>query len=155
MVKVVFVCLGNICRSPMAEFILKNIVKSRGLEENFLIESRGTSDEECGNDMDSRAKAYLDEKKVPYEKREASRLQKEDYDKYDFIITMDDKNMYYMSQILEKDRDDKKLFKLLDFSNYPRNIKDPYYTKNFEEAYNDILEGCLCFMKYLKDNNII
>ena len=94
MVKVVFVCLGNICRSPMAEFILKNIVKSRGLEENFLIESRGTSDEENGNDMDPRARAYLDEKKVPYEPRKASRLQKEDYDKYDFLITMDDKNMY-------------------------------------------------------------
>ena len=154
MTKVLFVCLGNICRSPMAEYILKDMVKKKGIENRFYISSAATSYEEIGNDMHYGAKDKLDEMGIPYTKHKARRIEKQDYEKYDYLIGMDEWNRRNMMRIVKKDPQ-KKLFLLLDFSDSPRDIADPWYTGNFEVTYRDIVEGCEAFLKYLKTNGTI
>ncbi len=152
MIKVMFVCLGNICRSPMAEFILKDMVKKQNLENKFIINSSATSYEEIGNDMYRCAKEILDEKNIKYDKRKAVRLMPEDYNNYDFIIGMENSNVENIKRITgRKD----KIYKLLDFTNIPKDIIDPWYSRNFEMTYNEITEGCKGFLQYLKDKKLI
>ena len=104
MLKICFVCLGNICRSPMAEFIMKNKIKD---DNNYLVTSRATSYEEQGNDMYTPAKKKLDEKHIPYTKHIATRLEKEDYDKYDYFYCMEDNNISNCLRIFGSDPDNK------------------------------------------------
>lgn len=132
--RICFVCLGNICRSPMAEFIMKDKVKKLGLEKNFHIESRATSYEEEGNDMYPPAKRMLDSMNIPYTRHYAKRLELEDYNKFDLFVCMEDANIRNVSYIFEDT--DKKVIKLLD-----RNISDPWYTGNFISTYNDLVDG--------------
>ena len=134
MIRICFVCLGNICRSPMAEFIMKDKVKKLGIEKNFHIESRATSYEEDGNDMYPPAKRMLDSMNIPYTRHYAKRLELDDYNKFDLFVCMEDSNIRNISYIFD-DRD-KKVIKLLD-----RNISDPWYTGNFISTYNDLVEG--------------
>ena len=148
MIKVCFVCLGNICRSPMAEFIMKNECKKNNID-NIVIESKATSYEEMGNDMYYLAKEILDKYNVPYTKREASRLIKSDYDRFDLIIGMEDSNIYNIMKIIENDEHNK-VFKLLDFIGEDSNISDPWYTRDFEKAYKDIYKGVLGLIEYIK-----
>ena len=148
MIKVLFVCLGNICRSPMAEFIFKDIINKKGLSKNFLIKSAATSYEEIGNDIYYGARDKLIQKGIPFSKRKASRITAEDYENYDFIIGMEESNIRNIKRIVGEDIDNK-ISKLLGFSDNPRDIADPWYTGNFEIAYNDILEGCNAFLDYL------
>ena len=154
MIKVLFVCLGNICRSPMAEFIFKDMVNKKGLSKEFIIKSVATSYEEIGNDMHYGAKDKLIQKNIPFTKRKATRITPEDYKKYDFIIGMEESNIKNIKRIVGEDVDNK-ISKLLDYSNKSRDIADPWYTGNFEVTYNDIVEGCNGFIKYLEDNEII
>lgn len=141
MLKIMFVCLGNICRSPMAEFVLKEFVRQKNLEDEFYITSSATSYEEVGNDVHYGTKKKLKEVGIPIEHRKATRLQASDYDKYDYILGMEKSNIRNIIRIVGEDKD-KKVFRLLDFTNNPRDIDDPWYTGNFDKTYDDICEGC-------------
>lgn len=132
MIKICFVCHGNICRSPMAEFIFKHKIKKLNLENKYSVTSRATSYEEEGNDMHYGTKDILDKNNITYNKHTAKRLEKEDYDKYDYFICMDESNIKNTINIFIKDEKNK-VIKLLD-----RDIRDPWYTDNFLETYKDI-----------------
>lgn len=149
MIRICFVCLGNICRSPMAEFIMKDLVKKEGLEKEFLIESRATSDEEIGNDMHPGTKSVLDKNNIPYERHYATRLLKSDYDKYDYFIGMDDYNILSIKRLFGTD---KKVYKLLDFTKKNKEIDDPWYTHNFNVTYDDVDKGCKALFNFVKNN---
>ena len=150
MIKVLFVCLGNICRSPMAEFIFKDMVKKAGIEEKFYIDSAATSTEEIGNTMHYGTKNKLKQMNISYENHIARRITKQDYEKFDYIIGMEERNIINIKRIVGEDKE-KKIYRLLDFSNNPRDIADPWYTGNFDKTYDDITEGLEGFMKYLKE----
>ncbi len=149
MTKVLFVCLGNICRSPMAELMFKDMIKKKGLETHFFIESAGTSNEEQGNPVYPPAVKKLKEFGISASGKYARQLTKSDYDKYDYILAMENSNIINIKRILGNDTN-KKIFRLLDFSDNPRDIADPWYTGNFDITYNDIKEGLEAFSRYLK-----
>ena len=141
MIKICFVCLGNICRSPMAEFIMKEKIKRNNLEEKFYIESKGTSYEEEGNDIYPNVKRILYEKNISYTKRSATTLVKSDYEKYDYFIGMDSNNICNMKYLFNNDPENK-VYRLLDFTKLKKDVEDPWYTRNFEKVYEEINLGC-------------
>lgn len=141
MIKILFVCLGNICRSPMAEFVMKDLVNKMGVKDKFYIESAATSYEEIGNEMHYGTIDKLKQKGIPFTNHKARRINKDDYKKFDYIIGMEDTNIKNIIKIIGEDKEHK-IIRLLDFSNNPRDIADPWYTGDFEITYNDILEGC-------------
>ena len=150
MLKLLFVCHGNICRSPMAEFVMKDIVRKNGLSDEIYVESCATSTEEIGNDIHYGTKRKLTEMGVPFEKRGARQITKKDYENFDYIILMDSYNMRNLKRIIPDDTKNK-VFKLLDFSERKgEDIADPWYTGNFDETYNDVLEGCNGLLLKLK-----
>ena len=150
MQKILFVCLGNICRSPMAEYVFKDIVAKNGQEKNFYVSSAATSTEEIGNDMHYGTKEKLLEHNIPFQKHKAKQLKKEDYNKYDYLIGMDGANIRNMFRIFGGDPE-RKIHKLLFFAGSDRDIADPWYTGNFADTYMDVEEGCKnllsCLMK--------
>lgn len=154
MIKVLFVCLGNICRSPMAEFILKDMVKKQGLDAEFYIASAATSTEEIGNPVHYGTRNKLREVGISCQGKRAVQLKKSDYEKYDYILGMEQWNLRGMLRILRADPENKVKL-LLDYSDNPRDIADPWYTGDFESTYRDIVEGCEAFLKYLRDNGEI
>ena len=141
MTKILFVCHGNICRSPMAEFVMKKIVKDAGLETDFVIESAAVSSEEIGNDIHYGTKEKLTQMNVPFAKRRARKITPADYDYFDLLIGMDVQNLYYMENAWNKDPNDKVKL-LLTYAGKDRDIADPWYTHNFDDTYEDIVEGC-------------
>lgn len=147
MIRVCFVCLGNICRSPMAEFIFKDLVKKEGLENEFLVESRGTCDDEIGNDIHPGTKSILDKHNIPYTRHYATRLLKSDYEKFDYFIGMDNYNVLSMKKLFGTD---KKVYKLLDFTKHSKEIDDPWYTHNFTITYEEVDKGCRALLDYIK-----
>ena len=151
MIKVLFVCLGNICRSPMAQFVFKQMVEERGLTDQFEIDSAATEgyNEMCHAGIHYGTRDILTAMHVPFEEHYSHRIRPSDYAYYDYILAMDDCNIEDIQSIVGVDTDNK-IHRLLDFANKPRNIKDPWYTGNFDETYWDIVEGCDAFLKYLK-----
>lgn len=152
MIKVLFVCHGNICRSPMAEFIFKDMVACRGLSDQFYIASAATSTEEIwngqGNPVYPPARQELARHGISCEGKRAVQIQKSDYDKYDYLLGMEQRNIRNMMRILGRDPK-KKVHRLLDYSNNPRDIADPWYTGNFDSTYRDVVEGCEAFLDML------
>lgn len=149
MVRVLFVCLGNICRSPMAEFVFKDLVKKNGLENEFYIESAATSREEEGNRMHYGTIQKLKQENIEFGDKRSRRIEKLDYEKFDYILAMEERNIINIKRIIEEDNDNK-IYRLLDFSNNPRDIADPWYTGNFDKTYDDVLEGCQTFLNFIK-----
>ena len=146
MIKLLFVCHGNICRSPMAEFVMKNLAKNQGLEENFLIESCATSTEEIGNPVYPPARKKLAEYGISCAGKTARQMTKADYEKFDYIVAMDGFNLRNMSRFVGDDPKGK-VSLLLDFTNRPGDVADPWYTGDFDATYRDVLEGCKELLK--------
>lgn len=131
----------------MAEFVMKDMVRRAGRENDFLIESAATSREELGNDMHYGTRQKLCEMGIPFSRRAARQIRADDYDKYDFLVAMDDENVYYMNRCWAPDSE-RKIVRLLAFAGKTRDIADPWYTGNFDQTYDDIVEGCTAFLKY-------
>ncbi|HBG64974.1 MAG TPA: low molecular weight phosphotyrosine protein phosphatase [Treponema sp.] len=149
MIRILFICHGNICRSPMAEFVMKDMVRRAGRQDDFLIESAATSREEIGNDMHYGTKAKLREQGIPFGRRAARQITRADYDSYDWLVAMDDENVYYMNRLWAPDPEHK-IVRLLSFAGKTRDIADPWYTGNFDQTYDDITEGCEAFLESLR-----
>lgn len=148
MIKILFICHGNICRSTMAEFVFKDIAAKSNAAADFYIESAATSREEIGNDTDPRTKRKLTENGIPFTRRRARQMTKQDYDKFDYIIGMDDANVRNIRRITGGDPEDK-ISKLLDFAGRDESIADPWYTGNFDLTYDDVVEGCEALFEFL------
>ena len=141
MISILFVCHGNICRSPMAEFVMKDLVRRKGLQDSYRIESCATSSEELGNDMYPPAKAELDRRGVPYTRRAARRMTSADYARFDLIVAMDSQNLRNMRPFVGNDPDGK-VSLLLSHAGEDRGVADPWYTGDFSATYRDVLRGC-------------
>ena len=149
MIKIMFVCHGNICRSTMAEFVMADMVKKAGLD--VMVDSSATSREEIGNGVHYGTLRKLKEVGVPVYAHYAKQLTKRDYRDFDYIIGMDSMNMRNIERIIGKDTENK-VFMLLDFTERKgQSIADPWYTGNFDVTYDDIKEGCEGLVEYIKE----
>ena len=149
MYKIMFVCHGNICRSPMAEFIMKKLVSDSGLSDCISISSSAVSAEELGNAIYPPARAELAKHGIGCSGKTAVQLKKSDYEKYDYFIGMDTSNIRNMKRIFGSDRDEK-IYKLLTFAGRGDDVSDPWYSRDFSTAYNDIEEGCKGLIGHLR-----
>lgn len=152
MKKILFVCHGNICRSPMAEFVLKDMLKKKGIADEFLINSAATSFEEIGNGVHRGTRAKLAEVGISTLGKTAVHMEKSDYNKYDYIIGMDSANIRNILRITGGDPENK-VSKLLEFSGEDRDIADPWYTGNFDLTYEDVVKGCKALILHLTNEN--
>ena len=145
MTKILFVCLGNICRSPMAEFIMKALVRDKGLSDKYYIESCALSTWEIGNPIDRRAQAELKKLNIDFSKKRARQITKDDYDKFDHIYIMDDENYRDIIKFFGGDKDNK-----IEYLGHKKKnksvIEDPYYTLDFDKAYSDIYESIVALL---------
>ena len=152
MKKIMFVCHGNICRSPMAEFILKDMVRRRGIAENFVIESSATSTEEIwngvGNPVYPPAREELLSHGITCDGKRAVQLKKSDYDKYDLFIGMDSMNIRNMQRILGGDPEGK-IRKLMEFTERGGDVADPWYSGRFDETWRNVYDGCEALLEYI------
>lgn len=166
MIKILFVCHGNICRSPMAEYVMKYLVSQKGLEEKFYIDSAATSTEEIGNGVHYGTRNKLQSVNIPVGNHKARQITKNDLEEFDYLIGMDSANIRNMKRFygferfsfgnyqansnssIKKDLENK-ICKLLEFANSSDDIADPWYTGNFDLTYNDILKGCKSLLNSL------
>ena len=148
MIKILFICWGNICRSPMCEFVLKDMVEKRGISNDFHIESAATSPEEIGNPVYPPAKAELARHGIGCAGKTARQMRRDDYDKWDYIIGMERLNMSYMHRILGGDPEGK-VSLLMDFTGRSEDIDDPWYTGDFAGVYKQIVRGCEALLEHL------
>lgn len=146
MKRILFVCHGNICRSPMAEFMMKDLVRKAGREKEFHIESAATSTEEIGNEVYPPAKRKLAEHGIGCKGKTARQMNRRDYDRFDLLIGMDSWNFRNMNRICGGDPEEK-IHLLMDFTDEPRDVADPWYTGDFEATWRDLLEGCQCLLE--------
>ena len=152
MTKILFVCHGNICRSPMAEFIMKDLVKKAGLETQFVIASAATSTEEIGNPVYPPARRKLAEHGISCAGKTSRQLVRADYGRYDLLIGMDRANLRNMQRICGGDSSGK-IRLLMEFTGRPGDVADPWYTDDFDTTWRDVLEGCQGLLRDLTDSN--
>lgn len=148
MTKILFVCLGNICRSPMAEFLMKEMVEKEGRAEEFYIASAATSADELGNPVYPPIRALLNARGLSCEGKVSVQLQATDYDRYDYFVGMDARNRRDMERLFHGDPA-RKVSLLLDYTPTPRDVADPWYTRNFHAAEQDIASGCAALLQHL------
>ena len=148
MKKVIFVCLGNICRSPMAEFVMKDIVAKAGLEHEFEIASAATSTYEIGNPVYPPARQKLAEHGIDCKGKTARQITKKDYDYYDYIVAMDQSNIRNLKNMLSNDPQGK-ISLLMDYTSRPADVADPWYTGDFQATWDDVSEGCKALLTFI------
>ncbi|MDD6259126.1 MAG: low molecular weight phosphotyrosine protein phosphatase [Erysipelotrichaceae bacterium] len=154
MLKICFVCNGNICRSTAAQYIFQDMVNQEGLSEMFYIDSAATSSEETGNPVYPPMKRALEKEGIPIGNHHARQLRKEDYENFDFLIGMDEENMWNMNILFHNDPE-KKVHLLMEYTDHPDEIiADPWYTRRFETCVHQLEKGCQGFMKYLNGQGI-
>ena len=149
MIKVLFICHGNICRSPMAEYLFRDMVQKKGLSDCFHIASAATSREEIGNGVYPPAKRKLASVGISCTMHHARQVTKADYDAYDYLLVAERYNIPNLMRQIKEDPQHK-VSRLLDFSTHPRDIADPWYTGDFDVTYDDIMEGLEAFLEHLK-----
>ncbi len=147
MIKVLFICWGNVCRSPMAKYIMLDMVKKRGLSDEFFIDSAGISSEETGNAVYPPARRELLRHNIPCDGHMAKKMRPGDYYEFDYIIGAEKSNVQSIRRMCGGDPDGK-VYRMLDWSERPRDIPDPWYTGNFGAAYDDICEACGTFIDF-------
>ena len=150
MISILFVCHGNICRSPMAEFVMKDMVAKAGLAERFRIESAATSTEELGNPVYPPARRKLSEHGISCAGKTARQMRREDYDRWDLLIGMDGANLRNMRRICGGDPDGK-IRLLLDYTDRPGEVADPWYSGDFDATWRDVNAGCQGLLRSLRD----
>ena len=149
MKSILFVCHGNICRSPMAEFVMKDLVKKAGLEHQFSIASAATSTEEIGNPVYPPARRKLAEHGIGCGGHAARQLRRDDYDRWDYLVGMDSANLRNMHRICGGDPEGK-ISLLLDWTGHPGSVADPWYTGDFEATWQDVLAGCQALLEQIR-----
>lgn len=147
-IHLIFVCHGNICRSPMAEFVMKDLARKAGASEQFIISSLAATTEEVGHDMYPPARRLLAQKGIPFSPRKARLLTMADYEQADYIICMDTENLEDLD-FLTHDDPEKKVSLLLDWAKEHREVADPWYTGDFEMTYQDVVKGCRALLQKL------
>ena len=145
--KIIFLCHGNICRSPMAEYVMKHLVKQQGLEDEFEITSGAVSREEIGNDIYPPAQRKLREKGIEFSRHRAHQITPAEFEANDLIITMDSSNMRLLGQIVPKWESTGKVHMLMPLAGEDRDVSDPWYTGDCEQTYQDVLSGCMQILK--------
>ena len=153
MTRILFVCHGNICRSPMAEFVMKDLVEKAGLETEFLIESAATSTEEIGNPVYPPARRKLAEHGISCAGKTSRQLIRADYGQYDLLIGMDRANIRNMNRICGGDPEGK-LHLLMEYTDHPGDVADPWYTDDFETTWRDVLAGCKGLLQAVKEERL-
>ncbi|MBR2726790.1 MAG: low molecular weight phosphotyrosine protein phosphatase [Solobacterium sp.] len=146
MLRILFVCHGNICRSVMAEYIFKDMVKKKGREDLFEVSSAATTYEETGNDIYPPAKRTLQKHGISFGAHHAHRITAAEEERYDLIIGMDDENRYSLQHLFPRSR---KISLLLDYTAHPRDVADPWYTRDFEKTYRDLEQGCRALLEHI------
>ena len=139
MIKIIFLCHGNICRSPMAEYVMKDIVRKAGLEDQFMITSGAVSDEEWGNPIYPPAQRKLREKGIPFGHHSAHKISAKEFAEQDVVVVMDRSNLRWLSRIVG---DMTGVHLMMEYAGEMRDVADPWYTGDFETTYNDVVEGC-------------
>ena len=148
MTKLLFICHGNICRSPMAEFVMKDLVKKAGLEAEFEIASAATSTEEIGNSVYPPARRKMAEHGISCAGKTARQMTRRDYEYYDYLIAMDRNNLRNMRRFVDDDPEGK-VSLLMSHTRRPGDVADPWYTGDFESTWQDVLEGCQALLEEL------
>lgn len=150
--KIIFVCLGNICRSPMAEFVMKDIVEKAGLSHEFEIASAATSTYEIGNPVYPPARQKLAEYGISCAGKTARQITKKDYENYDYIVAMDKSNLRNLKAMLGDDIQGK-ISLLMDYTSRPADVADPWYTGDFQATWDDVSEGCKELLTFIMNKN--